>query len=61
VYDVALFSSPETHRAALGDDAPWWEVEFLELTSGWSSDTDAVIDPGSDWSLRLPAHTLRPE
>jgi tetratricopeptide (TPR) repeat protein len=60
-YAVALFSSPETLRAALGDDAPWWEVEFGELTSGWSSDTDAVIDPGSDWSVRLPAHTLRPE
>jgi tetratricopeptide (TPR) repeat protein len=60
-YAVALFSSSETLRAAVGDDAPWWEVAFLELTSGWSSDTDAVIDPGSDWSLRLPAHTLRPE
>jgi tetratricopeptide (TPR) repeat protein len=60
-FAVALFSSLETLRAALGDDAPWWEVAFLELTSGWSSDTDAVIDPGSDWSLRLPAHTLRPE
>jgi tetratricopeptide (TPR) repeat protein len=60
-FAVALFSSLETLRTALGDDAPWWEVAFLELTSGWSSDTDAVIDPGSDWSLRLPAHTLRPE
>jgi tetratricopeptide (TPR) repeat protein len=59
-FAVALFSSPEALRGALGEEVPFWEVPFLQLTAGWSSDTDAVIDPGTEWALRLPAHTLTP-
>ena len=59
-FDVALFSSLEALRAALGEEAPYWKVPFLELAAGWSSDTDAVIDPGTEWALRLPAHMLTP-
>lgn len=55
---VALFSSPETLEAATGPGQPRLQVPFSGLIAGWPEGIDAVVDPGSEWSLRLPAHTL---
>jgi Flp pilus assembly protein TadD len=55
---IPLFSSAETMAAALGPDHAHLQVPFTALVSGWPEGVDAVVDPGSEWALRLPAHTL---
>jgi hypothetical protein len=58
VETIALFSSPETLEAAMGPGQTYLQVPFSGLLAEWPEGIDAVVDPGSDWSLRLPAHTL---
>jgi tetratricopeptide (TPR) repeat protein len=55
---IPLFSSAETLEAAMGPGHAHLQVPFSRLLAGWPEGIDAVMDPGSDWSLRLPAHTL---
>lgn len=55
---IPLFSSPETMGAAMGPGQAHLQVPFTALVAGWPEGTDAVVDPGSEWALRLPAHTL---
>lgn len=57
---IPLFSSAEVLEAAMGPGQAHLQVPFAAIVAGWPEGTDAVIDPGSDWSLRLPAHTLVP-
>lgn len=57
---IPLFSSTEMLEAALGRGQPHLQVPFASLAARWPEGIDAVVDPGSDWSLRLPAHTLAP-
>jgi tetratricopeptide (TPR) repeat protein len=53
---VPLFSSADTMEASMGPGQAHLHVPFEALA--WPEGTDAVVDPDSDWSLRLPAHTL---
>jgi tetratricopeptide (TPR) repeat protein len=55
---VALFSSPETLAAAMGPGQAHLRVPFSGLRAAWPDGTDAVVDPGSDWALRLPSHVV---
>jgi tetratricopeptide (TPR) repeat protein len=55
---IPLFSSMETMTESLGPEQAHLHVPFTELVAGWPEGVDAVVDPGSEWSLRLPAHTL---
>jgi tetratricopeptide (TPR) repeat protein len=55
---IPLFSSEEMLEAAMGPGQAHLQVPFASIVAGWPEGTDAVVDPGSDWSLRLPAHTL---
>jgi Flp pilus assembly protein TadD len=55
---IPLFSSAETMAESMGPDQAHLHVPFTELVAGWPEGVDAVVDPGSEWSLRLPAHTL---
>ena len=55
---IPLFSSEETMTAAMGGGQAHLQVPFTALVSGWPEGVDAVVDPGSEWALRLPAHTL---
>lgn len=55
---VPLFSSAETLEAAMGPGQAHLQVPFSGLLAAWPEEIDAVVDPGSEWSLRLPAHTL---
>lgn len=57
---IPLFSSPETMDAAMGPGQAHLQVPFTAIVAGWPEGTDAVLDPGSEWALRLPAHTLTP-
>jgi tetratricopeptide (TPR) repeat protein len=57
---IPLFSSAELLEAATRPGQGHLQVPFASLVASWPEGTDAVIDPGSDWSLRLPAHTLVP-
>jgi tetratricopeptide (TPR) repeat protein len=57
---IPLFSSADTMAAALGPDHAHLQVPFAALVSGWPEGVDAVVDPGTEWALRLPAHTLTP-
>jgi SseB protein N-terminal domain len=57
---LALFSSAEALEAAMGPGHAHLQVPFSGLVARWPADKDAVVDPGSDWALRLPAHTLVP-
>jgi hypothetical protein len=56
---IPLFSSPDTMAAALGPDHAHLQVPFAALVSGWPEGVDAIVDPGSEWALRLPSRTLR--
>jgi tetratricopeptide (TPR) repeat protein len=55
---IPLFSSAGTLETAMGPGQAHLQAPFASLVAGWPEGIDAVIDPGSDWSLRLPAHTL---
>jgi tetratricopeptide (TPR) repeat protein len=55
---IPLFSSAETMDAAMGPGQAHLRVPFSKLVSGWPERVDAVVDPESEWALRLPAHTL---
>jgi tetratricopeptide (TPR) repeat protein len=55
---IPLFSSTETMAESMGPDQAHLHVPFTALVAGWPEGVDAVVDPGSEWSLRLPAHTL---
>jgi tetratricopeptide (TPR) repeat protein len=55
---IPLFSSLDTMAESMGPDQAHLHVPFTQLVAGWPDGVDAVVDPGSDWSLRLPAHTL---
>lgn len=55
---IPLFSSAETLDAAMGPGQAHLQVPFTSIVAGWPEGIDAVVDPGSDWALRLPAHTL---
>ena len=55
---IPLFSSPETFEAASGLGQAHLQVPFSGLLAAWPEGIDAVVDPGSEWSLRLPAHIL---
>jgi tetratricopeptide (TPR) repeat protein len=57
---IPLFSSAEALEATMGTDHPHLQVPFTAIVAGWPEGTDAVLDPGSEWALRLPAHTLTP-
>jgi tetratricopeptide (TPR) repeat protein len=55
---IALFSSAATLSGALGPGQAYLQVPFTAIVAGWPEGIDAVVDPGSEWALRLPAHTL---
>jgi type III secretion system (T3SS) SseB-like protein len=55
---IPLFSSAETLEAAMGPGQAHLQVPFSGLLAAWPEGIDAVMDPGSEWALRLPAHTL---
>jgi tetratricopeptide (TPR) repeat protein len=57
---IPLFSSADALGAAMGPGQAHLQVPFTAIVAGWPEGSDAVVDPGSDWSLRLPAHTLVP-
>jgi tetratricopeptide (TPR) repeat protein len=57
---IPLFSSADTLDAAMGSGQAHLQVPFTAIVAGWPEGSDAVVDPGSDWALRLPAHTLTP-
>jgi tetratricopeptide (TPR) repeat protein len=53
---IPLFSSADTLAASMGPDQAHLHVPFEGFS--WPEGTDAVVDPGSEWSLRVPAHSL---
>ena len=55
---IPLFSSADTLGAAMGPGQAHLQVPFTAIVAGWPEGSDAVVDPGSEWALRLPAHTL---
>jgi tetratricopeptide (TPR) repeat protein len=55
---IPLFSSAETLEAEMGPGQGHLQVPFTAIVASWPGGVDAVVDPGSDWALRLPAHTL---
>jgi tetratricopeptide (TPR) repeat protein len=55
---IPLFSSSETMEAAMGPGQAHLQVPFNALVSGLPEGVGAVVDTGSEWELRLPAHTL---
>ena len=55
---IPLFSSADTLDAAMGPGQAHLQVPFTAIVAGWPEGSDAVVDPGSEWALRLPAHTL---
>jgi Flp pilus assembly protein TadD len=57
---IPLFSSLETLESAMGPGQAHLQVPFTGIVAGWPEGTDAVVDPGNEWALRLPAHTLTP-
>jgi hypothetical protein len=57
---LPLFSSAKTLEAAMGPGQAHLQVPFSGLLAGWPEGIDAVVDPGGDWTLRLPAHLLVP-
>lgn len=56
---VPLFSSPEALSAAIGDGQRYVRLPFDALVASWPQDVDAVLDPGREWALPLPAHAIR--
>jgi tetratricopeptide (TPR) repeat protein len=57
---IPLFSSADTLDAAMGPGQPHLQVPFTSIVAVWPEGIDAVVDPSSEWALRLPAHTLTP-
>jgi tetratricopeptide (TPR) repeat protein len=57
---IPLFSSAETLEAAMGPGQAHLQVPFSGLLAGWPEGIDAVVDPASDWALRLPADLFVP-
>jgi SseB protein N-terminal domain len=55
---LPLFSSVETLEAEMGPGHAHLQVPFSGLVARWPEDTDAVVDPGTEWALRLPAPVL---
>jgi tetratricopeptide (TPR) repeat protein len=55
---IPLFSSADMLGAAMGPGQAHLQVPFTSIVAGWPEGIDAVVDPGSEWALRLPAHTL---
>jgi tetratricopeptide (TPR) repeat protein len=55
---IALFSSAEVLEEAMGAGQAHVQVPFTSIVAGWPRGIDAVVDAGSQWALRLPAHTL---
>jgi tetratricopeptide (TPR) repeat protein len=53
-----LFSSPDTLAVSMGPGQAHLHVPFEALLPNWPEGVDALVDPDSEWSLRLPADAL---
>jgi hypothetical protein len=57
---VEVFTSPESHRAAGGDDGPTVTVPFTALVVAWPDESCQLsVDPGGPLALRLPGRQLQ--
>jgi hypothetical protein len=56
---VPLFSSVAAMQAIKPDETDYAELPFTALLESWPLGTDAVLDPGHDWALRVPSTAMR--
>lgn len=56
---VPLFSSVAAMQSIKPDETNYAELPFTALLESWPVGTDAVLDPGHEWALRVPSTAMR--